>query len=155
MIYSFGYVTILYSGLTKQKILVTDMKIKKLIEQIIKFGIVGVIASVMDIGLLTLLKECLNVEVLLASGISFSVSVVANYLLSMKYVFKGKQQSKLREFVIFVVLSVGGFYINQFIMWFGVKRMNWYYLAVKIFAMIFVPVYNFVTRKIFLEKKDK
>ena len=31
--------------------------------------------------------------------------------------------------------------------------MTAYYLWVKVFALVFVPIYNFVTRKIFLEKK--
>ena len=60
-----------------------------------------------------------------------------------------------KEFIIFVILSTGGLLINQGIMWLGVNFFEIYYLAVKIFAMIFVPVYNFVTRKIFLEKTKK
>jgi len=33
--------------------------------------------------------------------------------------------------------------------------LSFYYLSVKMFAMIFVPVYNFITRKLFLENKEK
>ena len=128
---------------------------KKLFYQIIKFGFVGVIAAIIDVGLLTILRECLHIDVLVSSAVSFTVSVIANYILSMKFVFEGKQQSKTKEFVVFVLLSVGGLIINQFIMWLGVNCLDYYYLAVKIFAMIFVPVYNFVTRKIFLENKER
>lgn len=84
---------------------------------------------------------------------SFSVSVVVNYVLSMLFVFKGRGDSKVKEFVIFVALSIGGLMLNRVIMWIGTRFLSHYYLRVKIFAMIFVPVYNFVTRKIFLEKK--
>ena len=126
---------------------------KKLLLQLIKFGIVGVIAAIVDVGLLVVLNEIFYVDVILSSAVSFTVSVVVNYILSMKFVFKGKKQSKTKEFVIFVLLSVGGLLINQIIMWIGVKILSIYYLAVKIFAMIFVPLYNFITRKIFLETK--
>lgn len=129
-------------------------KLKKTIFQLIKFGIVGVVAAIVDVGVLVALRELLKLDVLLSSAVSFSVSVVVNYFLSMRFVFKGKKQGVLREFVIFVVLSVGGLGLNQLIMWLGVKFLPLHYLGVKLFAMIFVPVYNFVTRKIFLEEKD-
>ena len=126
---------------------------KKLIIQLIKFGIVGVIATFVDLGVLLLLKEAMNVEVLLASALAFSVSVIANYILSMLFVFEGGEGNKLKEFLVFVALSIGGLLINQFIMWIGTEIMTAYYLWVKAFALVFVPIYNFITRKIFLEKK--
>ena len=129
------------------------MKFRELFFQLIKFGIVGVIAAITDVSVLVILTEKAGVNVLLASAVSFCVSVVVNYILSMTFVFKGGKQGKLREFVVFVLLSAGGLGINQLIMWLGVKVMGMYYLAVKIFAMILVPVYNFVTRKIFIENK--
>ena len=122
--------------------------------QLIKFAIVGVIAAFVDVGVLIALKELLNVDVLLASAISFCVSVTVNYILSMSFVFKGKKQSKLKEFIIFVFLSVGGLCLNQIILWIGVNFTSIYYLIVKFLAMIIVPIYNFITRKIFLESKE-
>lgn len=121
--------------------------------QLIKFGVVGVIAALVDVGVLVVLKELFGVDVLLASAISFTVSVSVNYILSMTYVFKGKKQSRLREFVIFVFLSIGGLCLNQFILWVGVQFTSVYYLVIKFLAMLIVPVYNFITRKIFLEAK--
>ena len=123
--------------------------------QLIKFGIVGVIAAFVDVGILVALKELLHVDVLLASAISFCVSVTVNYLLSMSFVFKSKNQSKLKEFIIFVILSVGGLCLNQLVLWIGVRFTSVYYLIVKLLAMVIVPVYNFITRKIFLESKEK
>ena len=126
---------------------------KKLFIQLVKFGIVGVIATVIDYGVLTFLKEMLNVDVLIAAAISFTASVIVNYILSMMFVFKSAQSNKVKEMCIFILLSVGGLLINQFIMWIGTKYMPIHYLIVKVFASVFVPVYNFVTRKIFLEEK--
>ena len=126
---------------------------KKLIIQLIKFGIVGVIATLIDLAVLMLLKEFMHVDVLVASAVAFSVSVIANYILSMLFVFKSRGNSKVKEFLVFVILSIGGLLLNQFIMWLGTEIMTAYYLWVKAFALVFVPIYNFVTRKIFLEKK--
>ena len=126
---------------------------KKLIAQLIRFGIVGVIATIVDVGLLVFLQEVVHIDVLVASALSFSVAVVVNYILSMLWVFKSKGESRIKEFIIFVSLSIGGLLITQLVMWLGTEVMSIYYLAVKIFAIIFESAYNFVTRKIFLEKK--
>ena len=126
-----------------------------MILQLIKFGVVGVIATFVDVGVLVVLKELLQIDVLLASAISFCVSVTVNYILSMSFVFERKKQSKLKEFIIFVLLSIGGLCLNQLILWIGVKFTSVYYLIVKLFALVLVPIYNFVTRKIFLEAKGK
>lgn len=129
----------------------SDMK--KLIIQLIKFGIVGVIATIIDFAVLIFLKEVFKADVLLASALSFAVSVVANYFLSMLFVFKGNKENKVREFITFVLLSIGGLLINQFVMWLGTEIFSLYYLGVKIFACVFVSVYNFITRKILMEKE--
>jgi len=126
-----------------------------LILQLIKFAIVGVISAFVDVGVLVALKELAHVDVLVSSAISFCVSVTVNYILSMSFVFKSKKQSKLKEFVIFVFLSIGGLGLNQLILWIGVKFTSVYYLIVKFLAMVIVPIYNFITRKIFLESKEE
>lgn len=125
-----------------------------MIIQLIKFAIVGVIAAFVDVGVLVLLKELLHMEVLFSSAISFCVSVTVNYLLSMSFVFESKKQSRIKEFCIFVVLSVGGLCLNQLILWAGVNYTSIHYLVIKILAMVIVPIYNFITRKIFLESKE-
>lgn len=129
---------------------------KKLIAQIMKFGVVGAIAFVIDYGLLVLLTEAFGVNYLLSATISFTASVVFNYVASMRYVFKHKEgMSRRREFVIFVVLSVIGLAINNGCMWAGVELLGVHYLIVKIAATFLVMVWNFVTRKIFLDAGDE
>ena len=127
---------------------------KQLFIQLIKFGIVGVIALLVDVGVLVLLKEVVCMDVLWASALSFSVSVTVNYILSMRFVFSGAKEGKAKEFIVFVLLSVGGLLLNQLIMWLGTEVWSLYYMWVKVFALLFVPLYNFVTRKLFLEKRE-
>lgn len=126
---------------------------KNVLIQLIKFGIVGVIAAVIDVGVLVLLKELLCIDVLISSAVSFCISVVVNYILSMAFVFKSKEQNKIKEFIVFAGLSIGGLCLNQLILWVGVSFIDIHYLAVKVLAMIIVTFYNFITRKIILEKR--
>lgn len=130
------------------------MKIKKLINQIIRFSLVGVIATMIDVLLLVLLRETKLVGVLTASAISFTVSTVINYILSMTFVFEGKFKNKLIEFIIFSAISLAGLGINQAIMWIGTDIISVHYLVVKLFSLVFVTAYNFIVRKVFLESKN-
>ncbi|WP_172136658.1 GtrA family protein [Adlercreutzia sp. ZJ473] len=128
---------------------------KKLIDQIMKFGVVGVIAFVIDYGLMVALTELFGVNYLVSATISFIVSVTFNYFASMRYVFTHKEgMSRRREFVIFVVLSVIGLLINDALMWLGTGMLGISYLITKIFATAVVMVWNFVTRKKFLDAGD-
>lgn len=128
---------------------------KKLIAQFMKFGIVGVIAFVIDFGILWLLTSVFGVYYLISATISFTISVIFNYLASMRYVFTHREgMSRKKEFIIFVVLSVIGLIINNVLMWIGVSLLDIYYLIVKIFATAVVTVWNFITRKIFLDAKE-
>ncbi len=125
----------------------------KLIKQILKFGVVGGIAFLIDYSLLYILTEYAKIPVLYSSVISFSVSVIFNYILSTKWVFTTKEKQTLKDFITFVLLSVIGLGINQLIMYLGVDKLNIYYMIVKLFATAVVMVYNFISRKLIIEKK--
>lgn len=126
----------------------------KLINQIAKFGIVGVVCFGIDYCLMILLTEFGGLDYLLSSGISFSVSVVVNYLLSMRFVFRARKTSSgAKAFIIFVVLSVTGLMLTEALMWAGVERCGFHYTLSKIVVTGVVMVYNFVTKKIFLEAR--
>jgi len=129
-------------------------KLKDLFEQIMKFGIVGIIAFIIDYGLMILLTELIGLNYLTSSAISFCISVCFNYLMSILWVFHVDKESghQGRNFIIFISLSAIGLGLNQILMWLGTNILGLFYMFTKIGATAIVMVYNFVTRKIFLEK---
>ena len=127
-------------------------KNQKLINQILKFGVVGVIAFLIDYGLLYILTEYANIYYLISSIISFTVSLIFNYILSIKWVFDVTKKQTYKEVIVFVVLSVIGLGINQLVMYLGSDIMHIYYMLTKLVATAIVMVWNFITRKIFIEK---
>lgn len=128
---------------------------KKLFNQLIKFGLVGGIAFIIDYGIMVLLTEVFKVPSLISAAISFTVSVIFNYIASVKWVFDvdKEKNSKAKELIVFIILSVIGLGINELIMWIMDKQFGIYYMISKIVATVVVMCYNFVTRKLFLERR--
>lgn len=124
----------------------------KLLNQILKFGLVGCTAFVIDYVLLYFCTEFLHIHYLISSIISFTVSVIFNYILSIKWVFDVKKKQDVKDFVVFIILSVIGLGINSLIMYVMVEKFGVYYMLSKIVSTAVVMVYNFITRKIFVEK---
>lgn len=149
---------------------------KHVIVQFLKFSIVGFLSFLIDGGIYTALTTLFGTKYfLLFSIFSFSVSVIFNYICSMRFVFKGRENlSRTAEMTIFVILSVIGLGINSAVMWLLVDLMNLESvlngilsglmsdklvlavssLSAKIIATMVVMIWNFVSRKIFLEEKD-
>ena len=124
----------------------------KLFKQIFRFGIVGFTAFLIDAGLLYVLTEFCHIHYLISSIISFTVSLAYNYILSIFWVFDVKRKQTIKEVAVFVILSIFGLGINQLVMYLGVDLLHIYYMLCKILATGIVMVYNFITRKIFIER---
>lgn len=125
---------------------------KTLLAQLAKFGIVGVIATLIDFGVMNLLHYGAHLDILVANTAGFVISLIFNYLASMKFVFEHKEDmSRRREFAIFVVLSVIGLTLNDGIVLALNKGLALEANIAKIGATALVMMYNFATRKIFLD----
>ncbi len=142
----------LFDGICKLFHLKFKPKTRKLLIQIFKFGIVGGTAFVIDFVFLYVFREFCHFPVLVSNTLSFCISVIYNYIASVKWVFDvNKEKDAKKQFVIFIVFSVIGLILNNVIMWITVDFLSIYYLLAKIIATIIVMIFNFVTRKIFLE----
>ena len=124
---------------------------KKLISQFFKFWVVGVIAFIVDYLSLYLLTEFLNVYYLISSIISFLLSIIVNYILSIKWVFDIKKKQSFKDVIIFTLLSAIGLLINLLVMYLSVEVFKIHYMIWKLIATFIVMIWNFVTRKMFLE----
>lgn len=148
---------------------------KKLFEQIIKFGLVGIVCTIIDFSITLVVSAVLRkfgqdvtTAAMIGGFFGFTISLIVNYILSMKYVFARREDmDRKKEFIIFVVLSVIGCGINELLIKGSMFVLENYFAntilykyptiattVAKLVATAVVMVYNFVTRKIFLEKKS-
>ena len=123
-----------------------------LLVQIFNFGIVGVIATIIDFICLYFFKDICHIHLVISNTLSFCISVIYNYWASMKFVFDIDQnKSKKRNFILFIIFSVMGLILNDIIVYVVTEKIKLYYLLSKIIATAIVMVFNFITRKKFLE----
>ena len=150
-------------GLCGQGARVKWCDVKKLIAQLMKFGIVGVIAFVIDYGLMNILLM-FHLHNILASTVSFIVSLIFNYTASMRFVFKHRpDMARWMEILIFVTSSVIGLFMNELIIYISTIGMNHDAMVTqhteymirtnigKLVATAIVMVWNFVIRKWLLD----
>ncbi len=145
----------------------------KLLKQILKFGVVGGLSFLIDFAiysLIILIFGNAKVTVAIAAFFGFTISLIFNYFTSMKFVFvHDENMDRRKEFTVFAVLSLIGLALNEVLI-LGVLMVfdnveflrtcfngllwNFKETLGKIFATGVVMVYNFITRKIFIEKKE-
>lgn len=146
--------------------LLEKIKSNKLVKQILSFGVVGILAFILEMLCLNIFKLVLpliiknlndDMYTLIAAPIAFIISMLFNYFMSMKYVFEKRHDAKEGQvFVIFIVLNLVALGLNQVFMWMLVKVLpidNSVLKAnvSKLATTAMVTVYNFISRKIFIE----
>lgn len=120
--------------------------------QFLKFALVGFASLAVEYLFLGYFLQALSMDYLLATTIAFIISIVVNYILSMKYVFSHKEDmSRKREFTIFAVLSAIGLGLNDLYMFIGVSLLNVGTMAMKLISTFFVTWYNYFSRRKFLD----
>lgn len=146
-------------------------------KEIIRFVVVGLTATLADyLTSLLFLKviytdqtpifggDSLSRSLVLAKTMGYVVGIIVNYILSTFFVFKNVEDKKKSRsvlgFVIFSLLSIGGFLINLGITKLGnliysVDNNIWWYTFVFIVATGVVLIYNYITRKYILYREPK
>ena len=128
---------------------------------------VGFFCFLIDFGLTTGLTNIFGVHYSISKFLGFVISAVVNYILSIKYVFtKKKEMDQKKEFTVFLILSAFGLIINEIVMFVCIDGIYAHSemlknrisdkLMVSIAAIVatgIVMVYNFISRKLFLERK--
>ena len=123
--------------------------------QLFRYLIVGGLAFVVDFIVLFLLVNYLSVNYLVAAGISFLLGLLANYLLSISWVFNQEAKSSISQSVlIFVITGVVGLGINEVFMFTFTHLVGLQYLLSKIFTVPIVLLWNFLSRRYLLNRSE-
>jgi len=110
----------------------------------IKFGIVGFTGVIFDFGVTILLKEVLRINPYLANSIGFICAASNNWLLNRIWTFKDKNPQILKQYIVFMVVSIIGLGLNNFIVWFFTEKVLINFYFSKLVAVGVVMFWNFL-----------
>lgn len=107
--------------------------------------------SAIDIGLLILLTEVLHMHYLVSAGIGFIAGQVWAYIASVKWVFgRRKIGNHTTGFAAFIVLSLMGLLLVEFLLWFWTEHAGVYYIYSRMIVSAAVALLLFTARKYLL-----
>ena len=113
----------------------------------IKFVIAGALSVMIEYAVLISFVEKLHLNYLFANSVAFVAATTFNYIISRLWVF-GKSNKRIRhELFLFFATGCVGLVINQSIMWILVDSYQLNYKLAKLFAILVVVVWNFLTKK--------
>ena len=84
--------------------------------EMVRFALTGGVCFLVEFAVLVLLKEGLGLDTLIATPIAFALSVVVNYALCMRWVFRGARDGGAAAKAGFAVTSVMGLVLNEGLM---------------------------------------
>ncbi len=124
------------------------------IKQFIKFNLVGVLNTVVDFLIYTLLTEVFGWAYLFAKTVSYSCGVVNSYIWNSRWTFKAEQKRGKREFLLFLLVNLVSLGVSLGIMhacknWLRIESDFW----CNIIATPIALVVNFLGNKLFVFKK--
>lgn len=117
-----------------------------------RYFVVGGVAALIDLAVFSLLVKVLHQPWFEAALVSFCFSTTANYLLSIRFVFRSGARFAHRrhEFGGVVLVSLAGLAINQAILWLLIERFQFDPLVAKVIGIGVVFFWNYGVRKHFL-----
>ena len=132
--------------------------------EVVRFALTGGVCFLVEFAALVLLKEGLGLDTLIATPIAFALSVVVNYALCMRWVFRGARDGGAAAKAGFAVTSVMGLVLNEGLMLLFrvilgedtvLLTLLGYpvtmYMLNKVLSTLLVMVWNYFTKKAVLQ----
>jgi putative flippase GtrA len=117
---------------------------KAFLWKFLKFGIVGFSGLFVDFGVTYLCKEIFRIQKYISNSIGFTVAASTNYILNRVWTFQSVDPNIALEYSEFLIISIIGLGINNFILWLIITRLKYNFYLSKLFAIAVVTVWNFL-----------
>lgn len=130
-------------------------EIKRNIRPFIKYCVVGLLGTTIDIGGLFILVDIYSFPVLPAATITFLLATINNFILNKNWTFRNGSENYKKLYIKFLLVSVAGLIITLLSMHFLVYVLLIWYILAKAITSALVLVWNFLVNKLWTFRMRK
>lgn len=116
-------------------------------DKMVGFFLIGIVTSVIDIGLLYVFCTYLGIWYLPAAMVSYCCGIVASYILNKYLNFHDQDRRYLVQFSTFVAIAFSCLLVNLCVIWMVVELFSLDYLTGKIIATLCAFFWNYHGQK--------
>lgn len=121
--------------------------------KIIKYFFVGLIAAIVNIGMLYILTDIVGIYYIFSNVLSFILGILINYILSVKFVFDNSNiKNKKIELLVYFIIGLLGLLLDTLIIYLLVAKLNIYHMFSKFISTIIVFFWNYGIRNLFYSR---
>jgi dolichol-phosphate mannosyltransferase len=122
----------------------TIIKIKTKKEFYLRYLVSSLVSGSMELGSFYLMNNFFAVNYILAAITSFVLSSITGYLMKRKLAFQNSYRPRRKQFIIFVLISMGGIVINTGTVILIVELFSAWPTFGKIAGMLTAFIYNYL-----------
>ena len=139
-----------------KKIIELTKKLFNKYKEIIMYGIMGVLTTIVNIIVFAICEKIIGINALVSNVIAWIGSVIFAYITNKLFVFESKSFKKeilIKEIISFTSARIFSLLLEEVIIYVMIDIMNINSLIVKVFSNIVVIVVNYIFSKLVIFKK--
>ncbi len=113
------------------------------VKHFIKFSIVGLFSTLIDISFYLFFERILFIYYLYAAGLSFMIAATFSFYLNCFWTFRIDHGNKTNQYLKFLLVATGGLLLTELILFILVDKYDWYDILAKVVAIGVVVNWNF------------
>ncbi len=127
---------------------------KNVIKEFVKFGVVGVTGTLVNIAILYLLTEKAGIYYIISAIFSFIVAMSSNFILNKIWTFRENIKLEIgKKYFQFGLVSVSALLVNLLFLYIFTEIFGIYYILSQILAIGIALIINFIGNKIWTFSK--
>src|SRR3989344_7481420 len=122
---------------------------KEVFSQAVKFAIVGVANTLINLAVLYILTEFLHIHYIVSAVFAFIVAVTNSFILNKIWTFKENIKHKAASrYIKFIIVSIIALVVNLVFLWVMVEYFEMWYMFAQVLAVILNFIINFFGNKL-------
>lgn len=141
-----------------------DFGSEKMIRQLIRYGVVGLFNTAIDVGMLNLLIQVFGWQLIIANTAAASLAVINSYFWNKYWTFTDYRPRHLQQFSLFVAVNVIWVLLSDTLVYFGTQLVIslfphwpywWQYNPVKLGVVGLTMILNFIVYKWIIFRNER